>query len=340
MKNKIVSRLLAVAVGAVGAVGTLVVWAGVDRPSEYTNQGSILNTRHNFTFRSQSGSDLLTGGPNVGGGSYMGPSLTNFGEVCVYCHTPHGANASAAAPLWNRNMSTTTYTTYDKLGSSTFDTTYEMTPGGASLPCLSCHDGTQAVDAVINLPGAGNYNASGDVANVDAWRTATGQSSPGSHKKLSGGNTECLGCHSPSGSEPTATDLTVYALGTDLRNDHPVGALYPAPTGTVQFWNTPNGAKSLVSGRTTRWFEEGVVDGRMQKNEVRLYDTGQGAEVECASCHDPHGVPGSDGKFIATFLRKPNSGYRYSFDTSGNRVTTGTGSITAASSLCLTCHAK
>jgi len=54
-------------------------------------------------------------------------------------------------------------------------------------------------------------------------------------------------------------------------------------------------------------------------NKVRLYDSGQGYEVECATCHDPYGVMNPDGAtFIAGFLRVND----------------------VQSALCLTCHAK
>ena len=71
-------------------------------------------------------------------------------EVCVFCHTPHGGTADA--PLWNRAMATPgTYTPYT---SSTLDTTVGQ-PDGISLACLSCHDGTIALDALRNQTGSG-----------------------------------------------------------------------------------------------------------------------------------------------------------------------------------------
>ena len=90
-----------------------------------------------------------------------GPGPNKFGgtdELCVFCHTPHGADTSAAAPLWNRVISGTTYQTYDSLGTSTLDG--KTAPvGSVSIACMSCHDGTQAMNVVINAPGSGGYNA-------------------------------------------------------------------------------------------------------------------------------------------------------------------------------------
>lgn len=290
----------------IAAIGT--AWGGSDRPSEFTNQTTIINTRHNLTQRSSSGADLLAGGPNAGGADFMDSSRNNYGEVCVYCHTPHGANSAISAPLWNRAIPTTTYQTYNQLGSGV--TQSYSQPGAASLSCLSCHDGQQAVDAILNMPGSGRYNASPDNAFLETWSAPSGY-----HAALRDG--ECLICHSTvalGNLFTPATDFAVFVIGTDLRNDHPVGVTYPTTNGTGTDWKTPNATVG-----TTRFFDENS-DGRMQKSEIRLYNTGQGPEVECGTCHDPHGVPsgGPGSTFNASFLRKTN----------------------AASAVCLTCHSK
>lgn len=81
----------------------LLTWAGVaiadgwDPPgapgggSPYTrasNTDSIVNTRHNMTM------SYIPGG----WGNWMDYARNNYGEVCVYCHTPHGANSQLDAP--------------------------------------------------------------------------------------------------------------------------------------------------------------------------------------------------------------------------------------------------
>jgi predicted CXXCH cytochrome family protein len=65
-------------------------------------------------------------------------------ETCIVCHTPHNAkDPLVAAPLWNHEVSATaSYTIYD---SDTLDATVGQ-PSGASKLCLSCHDGTVAID--------------------------------------------------------------------------------------------------------------------------------------------------------------------------------------------------
>jgi predicted CXXCH cytochrome family protein len=68
--------------------------------------------------------------------------------ICVYCHSPHNA-VVGAAPLWNRTTYTASYTMYD---SDTIDMTIQSAPDPYSAACLSCHDGVQALDSLVNLP--------------------------------------------------------------------------------------------------------------------------------------------------------------------------------------------
>ncbi len=66
------------------------------------------------------------------------------GRICIVCHTPHNADTSISeAPLWNHELTTATFTLYS---SPTLDATLGQ-PGGASKLCLSCHDGTVAIDS-------------------------------------------------------------------------------------------------------------------------------------------------------------------------------------------------
>jgi mono/diheme cytochrome c family protein len=281
--------------------------ADVDLPSKFSNQGSVANTRHNMTQRQPAG-----GGPN---GAIMDPYRADYGEVCVYCHTPHGASATYRIPLWNRTIVPTSYQTYTTLGSATM--TQPVTqPGLNSLACLSCHDGQVAVDSIINMPGSGRYLASQETSQSNTFlSTWTNPSGPGPFAHMGLSATECLACHSP-GAGPVgagATDFTAFVIGTDLRNDHPVGVRFPAAGPGVDF-NAPGGVYANL-----RFFDANG-NGRPDRNEIRVFDTGEGHEVECASCHDPHGVPsaGPGSVFNRGFLRVSN----------------------AASALCLTCHAK
>ncbi len=58
-------------------------------------------------------------------------------RICIFCHTPH--SSAPDAPLWNRQS--VGYTNYQ---STTMDASAGQ-PGGSSILCLSCHDGTIAL---------------------------------------------------------------------------------------------------------------------------------------------------------------------------------------------------
>jgi mono/diheme cytochrome c family protein len=287
-------------------------FADGDLPTGFTNMGTVANTRHNLSQRAP-----------AGGVSHaiMNPYRNDYGEVCVYCHTPHGANTTVNAPLWNRTNPNNSYTVYNLIGSQASGNAVTQ-PGANSITCLSCHDGTVAVDSIINMPGSGRYNAAQQTSQNNgflnaSWNNATdsGGGGPDATQHLT--MVQCMACHSPGAGVvgAGATDFTVFVLGTDLRDDHPVGVRYPATGPDVDF-KVPTATRGNI-----RFFDSNS-NGRPDKNEIRLYDSGDGFEVECASCHDPHGVGpgpgGSGGPFNRSFLRISNSG----------------------SAVCLSCHVK
>jgi hypothetical protein len=90
--------------------------------------GSIIGSAHDFTVYNWSG-----------------------GQVCVACHDPHNANTSVTvAPQWNHALSTQTYAVYT---SSSLKAAIGQ-PGMRSKLCLSCHDGTVAVDSFGGVTGS------------------------------------------------------------------------------------------------------------------------------------------------------------------------------------------
>lgn len=215
---------------------------------------SIVGSRHDIL------SDLANGN------SIMRGTINNYGEICVYCHTPHSASTTTDAPLWNRPTPTGPYALYS---SSTMDTT-PGNPGGVSLACLSCHDGTIAVDAVLNAPGGG-VNLSGP------WY---GVSQASKHYKMvdatvhTGG--ECGQCHTGSWGH----DARMSYIGTDLRDDHPISMSYPTPAQDPDFNQPPDPDRG--------W-------GGQSSSDIKLYS----GKVECPSCHNVHDPTN------APFLRKP-----------------------------------
>ena len=65
-------------------------------------------------------------------------------EICLPCHTPHNADLAVAdAPLWNHEVTVANFILYS---SPTMDAVPNQ-PNGVSKLCLSCHDGTVALDS-------------------------------------------------------------------------------------------------------------------------------------------------------------------------------------------------
>jgi predicted CXXCH cytochrome family protein len=86
-------------------------------------------------------------------------------EICVVCHAPHDnpMGDGSETLLWNRNYATTSaYVTYA-------NATMVANPGqpsGVSKLCLSCHDGTVAVDQFGGETEGVNFLTSSDAAYV------------------------------------------------------------------------------------------------------------------------------------------------------------------------------
>ncbi len=245
----------------------------------------VFDTKHNLSSTAVSGASSFSG----------------TREICVFCHTPHGGDASAAVPLWNRNLDPGGFATYDQMGTTTLDARIEPV-GSVSLACLSCHDGTQAMDTLLNEPGSGR-----DVAGF-------------SNGIWSG---QAAAVEGRLGSPDVVTNL-----GKDLTNDHPVGVQY---AGGGYSLSNPVGpgydpdflpANSEIRGVSRVWWVDSAGGSvAFERTDIKLYTRiGTGGihagepqpYVECASCHDPH------VDYNPTFLR---------IDPAGSQV-------------CLTCHNK
>lgn len=131
---------------------------------------------------------------------------TNVNQTCVFCHTPHNSAvvASQIVPGWNKTSTVTTgFTMYNQTNNvgANLQGVVDSTPTGASMACFTCHDGTQAIGNMLNLPlGVASVNYAAAGANMDA------------SGKL----------------------LGISLLGKDLTNDHPISITYPATdTGLV-----------------------------------------------------------------------------------------------------------
>lgn len=141
------------------------------------------------------------------------------GEICLPCHAPHNNLNATGSLLWNHASTTATYTLYS---SPTMDSSMGQ-PSGVSKLCLSCHDGTVAIDSFGGATGAttitGVANFGTNLGNdhpisisyatafatdgaLKADTTAATIGSGGQTKAgtiatvlLNGGSVECSSCH-------------------------------------------------------------------------------------------------------------------------------------------------
>ena len=93
---------------------------------------------------------------------FSGAGWNATGEMCIVCHTPHNADITVAeAPLWNHEVTVATYTLYS---SPTLDATDMGQPAANSKLCLSCHDGTVALENFGGTTTGTNFLVDGDAA--------------------------------------------------------------------------------------------------------------------------------------------------------------------------------
>jgi hypothetical protein len=203
------------------------------------------------------------------------------GQTCGPCHTPHNGDVSVTeAPLWAHTLTDANYKTHVSDSASAATEVDET-----SRLCLSCHDGTVAMDSFM-----GNSAASTDT-------------------------------------HMTGSTL----LGTDLTNDHPIGAAalwsetysVDGTTGALT-WNGDQPSSFVSQGASFAYDDAGTPKTATVRAKVKAMPAGGAYEnqfaISCATCHRAH-----TGSLTAS-------------------VTTGgvtpDGATVNGSYLCLSCHAK
>jgi len=235
---------------------------------------------------------------NLGGfGRVLKTSATT--QVCVFCHTPHHSNKQAR-PLWNRDVSNSV--SYVVYGTTIAGTTINQANlGGATLACLSCHDGATTFDSLVNAPGKGGIVPGGTDLN---W----GFDMPGfafnatvyDHFNTNPGS-PCLTCHGASPLFATNDVVQSLNLGFDLTNDHPVSVPYSAGTKaslrpvstTIASINLSAGLNVGAGGATATFFNNNLTQNRWAvsgfiSSTATIGSLLRNNKVECSSCHDPH----------------------------------------------------
>ena len=118
------------------------------------------------------------------------------GEICLPCHAPHGninKTIGFQTVLWNHSVPTNTYQVYSNPDS--MDAVVGQ-PSGATKLCLSCHDGTVALD---------NFSRKTN----GTWFMKTGTAPPGLNY------------------------INHFNFGTDLRATHPLSFTYDTALATA-----------------------------------------------------------------------------------------------------------
>lgn len=179
-------------------------------------------------------------------------------RTCVFCHTPHNAQTTALAPLWNHAPSGQTLAAYTWASPANASIAFAADPLiGPSRLCQACHDGVTAVDS----------HGTGGLASHAA-----------------GGNTPM------SSSYTDALSATNKRYIDDLSVTHPIGFQYadaelrgineivPQTTGFI----TAPTTELLAATFNTQ------SRGALATGSKKISDTLYGGFMTCASCHDVH----------------------------------------------------
>ena len=211
---------------------------------------AILGGPHDFTTQSPGSTTFLWGGATLGtpGSTYVNP--------CQVCHIPHKAPDSGLtkAPLWNHAASqNSSYVTYDQGNSARFNALGLSATLGSSVACLSCHDGSVAVNQAYGktVPNANGTTTGATAYYAPTFAVETGTATVGPWTSASGAGP--------------------YLGRNDLTHMHPIGVSYSAAV--------------LVDSTLQPLPAAGTVFAQMLK--------GPNQTVECASCHDIHGTIGA-----------------------------------------------
>lgn len=241
-------------------------------------------------------------------------------QVCVFCHTPHGANTGVRDNTWIKGndptanyVNTTDGTGYplllwnralsdapgENMGYETYtSSTMDANVGNIrvySLLCLSCHDGVGAMNVLTHMPMEATVVLD-SAGNLETWPN------PGKENQM-GDLSFSAGTLNPNIGNRITPDNTLAYTGDNavqLRNDHPISFDYDA---MLLAKDTGLNTQEYAISKGIRFF----------RNPAGAFDS-----VECPSCHNPHNQGGDHTSDKFPFLVMSNAG----------------------SALCLACHNK
>jgi predicted CXXCH cytochrome family protein len=246
----------------------------------YTPGNGINNTPHDLP----RGDNGMAYQPNP-----SAPDPNNLQRICIYCHAPHNTyrlNSAAGAgvgpladdafdylPLWNHTLQDNyTYSPYDNGPGAPQDPLNPrasqailnggMTPGSTSLLCLSCHDGSVAVNA---------YGNSAQLAK--SWSNG-------------GGN--------------LITDAYAIGKGNYLGNHHPIGFDFDLVRAVDQggiFGDASTQRTGGIRDKATQLFGSTDPSNTIGSHLYANAAIGSTAAMECGSCHSVHNT-GNSGETL------------------------------------------
>ncbi|MGE5319670.1 MAG: hypothetical protein ACM3KD_05780, partial [Hyphomicrobiaceae bacterium] len=255
--------------GRMRLIAALIACAAVGGTALAARISDVRGTKHNLSAAPDASTytyvEPTTQTQQIGTVPSRTVKATSETQVCVFCHTPHAATPGVA-PLWNRKLSSQTYTPYtsETLDAKVIQGQLQQ-PGGSSKLCLSCHDGTLAIGNVNVLNGAGSPAQQGTVPIAMQGVDASGTMPGGPSGELSG---------------------FTRKLGVDLTNDHPISITYNDQLALRD-------AELRRLSPTQRHPTDGSViavqaPGVKPKLPLEATGTGGAGQIQCATCHDPH----------------------------------------------------
>lgn len=198
-----------------------------------------------------------------------GPKAVTERQICVFCHTPHGAYSSTS--LWNHRLSVVTR--YTLPNSPTQLSTPTNPPDGSSKLCLSCHDGTVALGAV--LLASQHRDTTIPMIGTGPGGVMPGAPVSGEHGGPNLG-TDLSGTHLIS---IAVNDLLISDKNAQFaKNQTSMRVVYPPPGDPVKLARTGN--------------------------QYRGQPGKEGRGVQCTTCHDPH--DNTNGKFLVKPVADPS----------------------------------
>jgi predicted CXXCH cytochrome family protein len=322
----------------ISITGAGATYTGADMPCDFCTGRTNTVATHTEAAADTAAGNPVTGDSSMFGKHNLTPSGANTGEICAFCHTPQGDEDKVSSPRWNRTLTTlSSYRAFSSMGSAT-----QEASGSISMSCLSCHDGGQAPNIVINSPSL-HLNV-GDVQ-VDIGNDLKNHHPVGVQYGGGGQNQYAPDIPlNPIAARDRLSEMNNFATGNKFSsifsdwkplkrfNARNADAMADVLTSSNEgMFDTTKGGfnKSTYSGTGsgTVWWVKSPGSQKMGRQKTDLYlftradtiDTFADESiqdrpyVECATCHDPHSTN-------STFLRTPG----------GN----------ARSQVCLTCHNK